>query len=209
MSFEAERSLMGDYFISYFFHHISILIRTAKRCYVVFEGVKPDLKKHRKGYWWAYKRTCRKSSFHQAPSRKGWIFQYGSLYYELIDTIIENLQAIDPSVYHPEHASVITMRSPFEGDHQIVKLFQENLVDCVFSRDYGFLHYGMPLMIQTNPDRTCEIIDLETQSCYIPSTNQRLEWYVQETKGNLDRKAIFAVLIGKSYIERFLALVDH
>ena len=52
---------------------------------------------------------------------------------------------------------------PFEADHQIVHEYREGRIKSVWSNDYGFLPYGVPLITEISENgRECKVIDIKS-----------------------------------------------
>jgi len=49
--------------------------------------------------------------------------------------------------------------APYEGDSQIVKMYQEGIIDCVISKDYEFVYFGVPMVLPQLEGEECIAID--------------------------------------------------
>ena len=59
-----------------------------------------------------------------------------------------------------EDIGVKVLIAPYEADSQIVKMYNEKIIDCVISEDYEFVHFGVPMVLPQFHEGRCTAIDL-------------------------------------------------
>jgi hypothetical protein len=51
--------------------------------------------------------------------------------------------------------------APFEADHQIVRMFNKGKIKSVYSQDYGYFFYGIPIIKSFKRNYNITVIDID------------------------------------------------
>ena len=93
--------------------------------------------------------------------------------------------------------------APYEGDSQIVKMYQEGVIDCVVSKDYEFVYFGVPMVLPQLEEEHCYAIDYARVKPEEIGDPLLVRW-VRESDRH--KRLMFSVLSGSKYMSHFRAL---
>ena len=93
--------------------------------------------------------------------------------------------------------------APYEGDSQIVKMHQEGVIDCVVSKDYEFVYFGVPMVLPQLEENYCYAIDVSKVKADQLEDPLLARWI---NEGNRHKRLMFSVLSGSKYMSHFRAL---
>ena len=93
--------------------------------------------------------------------------------------------------------------APYEGDSQIVKMYQEGVIDCVISKDYEFVYFGVPMVLPHIEGDTCTAIDFGRVRTDKLEDGLLAKWVKEADR---HKRLMFSVLSGSKYMSHFRAL---
>ena len=93
--------------------------------------------------------------------------------------------------------------APYEGDSQIVKMYQEGIIDCVISKDYEFVYFGVPMVLPYLEGDHCYAIDFSKVKTEELEDKLLARWVKESNKHKI---LMFSVLSGSKYMSHFRAL---
>lgn len=97
------------------------------------------------------------------------------------------------------------IEAPYDADHQITKMYDEGFIQCVYSTDYDYVDYAVPLVKTFRPDGTGLVIDFNKTDLDRVDSEILRRW-VEATRENTFRRMCFGLYCGSPYIQSFQAL---